>query len=99
MRVISSPNQDVKLVMFEKTDMPDSVMQDINGKKQFVKTGKVTEMTTYTFRDGFGEKLIVLSKDNTYRTLEGKIVNLELEVAYNDFQKKNSVKLVSVKEI
>jgi len=95
MKFISQDSQEVKMVMFENTDMPDSTMQEVNGKKVFVKTGKITAMTTYTFRDGFGEKLIILSKDNTYRNLEGEMVDIILEVVFNDFQKRNRISLVS----
>jgi len=83
----------VKLKMWEKTMMPESNMVDVGGKKQFVKTGKEIEMTTYTFTDTFGEKLIILSKDNSFRHLEGEEVIIELEVVFNDFQKKNRVTL------
>jgi len=98
MRFKSELIQEVKLVMYEKTMLPESNMQEVNGKKQFVKTGKETEMTTYTFRDGFGEKLVVLSKDNSYRALEGEIVELTIDCVYNDFTKKNRVSLVEVKK-
>jgi len=86
----------VKLKMWEKTMMPESNMIDVGGKKQFVKTGKEIEMTTYTFTDSVGEKLIILSKDNSFRTLEGEEVTIELEVVFNDFQKKNRVGLASL---
>jgi len=86
----------VRLVMFERTMMPESTMQEVDGKKKFVKTGKETEMTTYTFRDEFGDKLIVLSPKNEYRSLEGEDVSIEVEISYNDFQKRNRVSLKSV---
>jgi len=91
---------DVKLKMFERTMMPDSVAsKDSEGKTIFTKTGNKSEYTTYTFVDSFGEKLVFLSKDSSYRTFEGKFVNLVLEVVYDDFKRKSSVKLVSVKEV
>lgn len=92
---ISSTLDSVKLVMFERTMMPESEMKVVNGKKEFIKTGKEVENTTYTFRDSFGDKLIIMSKNNSFRTLEGEVVDLVIEVAYNDFQKKNRVSLVS----
>jgi len=95
MRFKTEKGSDTKLLMFERTMMPESIMQEVDGKKKFVKTGKEVEMTTYTFRDGFGDKLVILSKDNGYRNLEGGLVDLVLEVTFNDFQKKNTVKLVS----
>jgi len=88
----------VKLVMFERTMMPESTMETVNGKKEFVKTGKEVEMTTYTFRDGFGDKLVMLSKENGYRDLEGELVDITLDVKYNDFTKKTQTKLVGVQK-
>lgn len=90
--------QEVKLVMFEKTMLPESEAREVNGKKEFMKTGREVEFTTYSFRDSFGEKLVLLSKDNSYRSLEGEMVDLELEVKYNEFSRKNRVALVSVRK-
>jgi len=91
--IFKSPN--VKLAFFKKVDMPESVMKEIDGKKQFVKTGKMEEMTEYTFRDEVGDTFIILSKDNTLRELEGGYVDITIEVKYNDFQKKNRISLAS----
>jgi len=86
--------KDVKMVMWEKTEMPESIMsKDKEGKTVFTKTEKVLEMTTYIFRDIVGEKLVILSKDNGFRTMEGKDVKITLDVVFNDFQKKNRVTL------
>lgn len=94
-----SKEKDVKLVMWEKTLMPESTAgKDATGKSVFTKTGKMIEMTTYTFRDVVGEKLVVLSKDNNFRTLEGEDVEIVLDVVFNDFQKKNRVSLISLKK-
>jgi len=92
-----SQEKNVKLVMWEKTSMPESTMaKDKDNKTVFTKTGKDIEMTTYTFRDFVGEKLVLLSKDNSFRTMEGKDVSLVLDVVFNDFQKKNRTTLVSL---
>jgi len=88
-----SQEKDVKMVMWEKTEMPESNIIEKDGKKSFVKTGKMIEMTTYTFRDIVGEKLVILSKDNSFRLMEGKDVKIALDVVFNDFQKKNRVGL------
>lgn len=96
MKFKSQLGQDVKLKMWEKTLMPESIMAEEGGKKVFKKTGQKIEMTTYTFVDGFGEKLVFLSPDNGYRVLEGEIVDLVMEVEYNDFSKKNRLKLEQV---
>jgi len=90
--------QKVKLIMFEKTMLPESEMKEISGKKEFVKTGKETEFTTYTFRDGMGDKLVLLSKDNSYRSFEGEIVDIEIDVKHNEFTKKTQTKLASVRK-
>jgi len=88
--------KDVKLKMWERTMMPESNMVEKDGKKQFEKTGGTTEMTTYIFRDYAGETLKILSKDNSFRGLEGEEVKIGIEVVFNDFQNKNRVSLVSV---
>lgn len=98
MRFTSDSLQKVKLVMFEKTMMKDSEMKEVDGKKVFVKNGQETEFTTYTFRDSFGEKLVILSKENSYRALEGETVDIEVEIVYNEFGRKNRVSLASVKK-
>lgn len=87
--------EDIKLVMWEKTMMADSdTIVDADGKKKFVKNGKQTEYTTYFFRDGFGEKLVILTKENGYRHLEGGQVDISIDVQFNDFTKKNRVTLL-----
>lgn len=85
----------VKLVMFERTMLPESVSSKVDGKTIFTKTGKEIEHTTYTFRDSFGDKLILLSLNSDYRAFEGECVDITISVTYNEFQKKNLVKLVS----
>jgi len=96
MKFKSQLGQDVKLKMWEKTLMPESIMEKLDGKTVFKKTGQKIEMTTYTFVDGFGEKLVFLSSENGYRNLEGETVDIVMEVEYNDFSKKNRLKLESV---
>jgi len=86
----------LKLMLWEKTMLPESNQQLINGKKEFVKTGNMTEMTTYTFRDASGEKLVFLSSNNTYRALEGKVVEVYVNVEYNEFTRKNQLRLLEV---
>lgn len=86
----------IKLVMWEKTMMPESKSEIVNGKKQFIKTGNEVEMTTYIFRDSFGDIMKFLSKNNIYRTFEGGNVDITLDLSFNDFQKKNLLKLESV---
>lgn len=83
--------------MFERVDMPESKMEEgADGKKKFVKTGNKVEMTSYTFRDGFGDKLVLMSKENGYRALEGAIVDIEVELKHNSFTNKTQVSLGKV---
>jgi len=86
----------VELKMWEKTMLPESEMVEVNGKKAFKKTGKEVEMTTYTFRDSFGDVLVMLSDINTFRALEGEKVNIETEIVFNTFKNQNRVKLANV---
>jgi len=90
--------QKVKLMMWEKTMLPESEMKDVDGKKSFIKTGREVEMTTYTFRDGMGDKLEFLSKENGYRALEGETVDIEIDVKLNNFTKKIQTRLASVRK-
>ena len=92
--------KDVQLVMWDKTMMSDSKAEkDPTGKTVFVKTGSKSEYTTYTLRDGFGDKIILTSKDNSFRTLEGKKVDLFLEVKRDEFKNINKVSLVGMTEV
>ena len=95
MRFVSSQGQQVKLVMFEKTELPDSDIKEVDGKKVFIKNGKVTEYTTYTFRDMVGDKYIAVSKNNDYRIHEGKFCIITVDVVHNDFTRKTAVRLIS----
>lgn len=97
MKFITSEQTTVKLMMWERTLMPDSTMvkDEKTGKTDFIKNGKEVEFTTYTFRDSFGDKLVFMIKSDAYRILEGKFVDITLDVALNDFTKKTQTKLVS----
>lgn len=96
MRFITQED-DVQMLMWEKTLMPESKAEkDEKGKTVFVKTGNKVEMTTYTLRDGFGDKLVVLSSNNDYRTLEGKKVNVVMEVKFDEFNRKNKLTLAEI---
>jgi len=96
MRFITQED-DVQMLMWEKTLLPESKAEkDEKGKTVFVKTGNKVEMTTYTLRDGFGDKLVVLSSNNDYRTLEGKKVNVVMEVKFDEFNRKNKLTLAEI---
>jgi len=93
MRFTKDTLQNVKLAMWEKTELPDNELKD--GK--WVKTGRVTEKTTYTFRDATGEKLVILGS-NDYRNFEGELVDVTFELKFDEFKKRLSVKLGSVQK-
>lgn len=86
----------VEMVMFEKTEMPESVMKkDDKGKTVFEKTGNKIEKTTYTFRDLEGNKYVFMA-GNEFRSLERTAVDLELEIKYDDYTRKTKVSLKQV---
>jgi len=98
MRFITE-DKDVVLLMWEKTLMPVSVIEkDATGKTSFKKTGEKVEMTTYTLRDGFGDKIVLLSKENSFRTLEGEKVKILMEVKRDEFKNKNKLSLSEIKK-
>jgi len=80
----------IVLKMWEKTMMPESVLQD--GK--YVKTGKKLEQTTYTFVDEWGNKLVFLSDNQGLRKSEGKLGVLEVALTHDNFNKINKMKFV-----
>lgn len=87
--------KNVILVMFEKTMMPDSMYSE--EQKKYVKTGNKTERTTYTFRDEFGTKLVFLA-GNEYRALERESVDLDIELSFDDYNRKNKISLKNVRK-
>jgi len=99
--MIASPDKiaRVKLMFWKKTEMPESKMiEGADGKKSFVKTGSKVEMTTYTFRDSFGDSIEILSKENGYRVFEGKFVDVDFDIKFDEFKKVVRVKLAAVRE-
>jgi len=85
--------------MFEVSIMPGSEKFIVNGKTEFRKNPALpsVEMTKYTFRDGMGTKFEINSKENGYRTLEGEIVDVSLEISNDEFNKgRPKLKLVGV---
>lgn len=86
----------LKFVMWEKTDMPESAMsKDEKGKTIFVKTGNKIEKTTYTFKDEYGDKLVLMA-GNEWRGLEMEKVDVLLAINYDDFNRKVKVTLKKV---
>jgi len=88
--------KNLELVMWEQTDLPESVRTtDENGKTVFKKTGAKIGKTTYTFRSPEGDKLVLLG-ENTYRNLERKRVDVDVNIVYDDFNRKTKVSLNQV---
>lgn len=87
--------KDLKMIMWEKTELPENELVESNGKKEWKKTDKTVEKTTYTFRSIAGEKLILLA-NNEHRKLEGLICDVDLDISFNEFQRKNKISLSSV---
>lgn len=87
--------ENVKLKMWEKTDLPETNLN--NGIR--VKTGNKVEFTTYTFVDEWGSKLVFLTKSDRFRVLEGETGNLTLKIELDDFggRRKWKVSLVDFK--
>jgi len=83
-----------ELIMWDKVDMPESIKNETTGK--FEKTGKKIEMTNYIFRDFDGSKLVFTSNNPLYRTYERKDVIIQLELSYDDFNRKNKIQLRGV---
>lgn len=83
----------VDLIMWEKSEMPERAYNKVT--KEWTATGKTEEKTLYTFRDEMGDKVIFLS-GNDWRGLERSKVDLEMEIVYNDFDRKNKVSLKGV---
>jgi len=60
-----------------------------NEEGKWVNTGEKVEMTEYTFRDEFGDTLVVLGS-NEYRELEGREVELTLGINQRSFEGKTT---------
>lgn len=87
--------KNVEFKMWEKLEMDESSYN--KETKSFVKTGKKEEKTTYILRDLVGDKLVLLG-NNDYRNLEGKRVDVQLDLVHDEFKKINRIKFVSMSE-
>jgi len=90
--------QKVKMVMFSAQKLPESTMKEVDGKKSFVKTGNMVEFTKYVFRDEMGQTYEILTKENGYRNLEGKYVDVTLDIQVSEFDGKTKIKLGGIAE-
>lgn len=90
--MVKAEFEDLKLVMWKKREMPERVQNPET--KKWEKTNRVIEKTEYTFRDEFGD-IVVLLGDNEYRELEGRQCDVTIGIRYNEFERKNTVSLQS----
>jgi len=88
--------ENLKLVMWSKKEMKERAKNSASG--EWEDTGKLVEKTEYILRDEFGDVLKFIS-DNEYRQFEGSTVSLNLEIEYNEWQNKNTVKLTNMEQI
>lgn len=84
--------ENITLVMWKRRELPERTLNRETNKWE--KTGGVTERTEYTFRDEFGDILVLLG-NNDYRELEGKECDIVIGVRYNEFERKNTMSLES----
>lgn len=88
---------DMELKMWEKTLIAENLkgtdgkLVKENGKT--VKTGKVIEYTTYTFRNIAGEVEKIMSLKSDFRALEGKQVTVSFGINRSEFQGKTECKM------
>jgi len=83
----------IKMAMWEKTMLPEKKLNPETGKWE--KTGNKEERTTYTFKDEFGDKLVLMGK-NEYRVFEGEQVDITLALSYNDYDRVTKISLYNV---
>jgi len=83
--------KNLRLAMWEATELPERTWSD--EKKEWQKTGKVIEQTNYIFRDEFGTKLTLLSREAKYRDYEGKDCDVQVRITQREFQGKRTTSL------
>jgi len=82
--------ENLKLIMAEKSDLPER-KQGEGG--EWEKTGKTIEKTTYTLKDVLSSEKLVFLAGNDYRILEGKDVDIQVDIKFNDFSRKTAIVL------
>lgn len=85
----------LKLAMVEAVVMKDRTK---NAQGVWEDNGKTIEKTQYTFKDTLTHEKIVLFGKNDFRGFEGKIVNVQVDIKYNDFAKQVKLGLGSISE-
>lgn len=84
--------EQLQLVMWSKKELKERAK---GADGEWHDTGKMLEKTEYVLRDEWGDVLKFIA-DNEYRQFEGSMVTVTLEVEYNEWQNKNTVKLTSI---
>jgi len=95
--MIKAELQPMNLVLWEKKELPERQKNSVTG--EWDKTGKMTEYTTYTFRDEFGETLKFMMLDDGYRKWEGSEVQIVLGITYDDYNNVNKLKIESIEQL
>lgn len=91
--IIFKPQESMILKYWKKVEMKDKQRND---KGDYVATGKMVEMTGYSFFNEFGEELYFISPKNDFRDYEGKQVMISVKASYDDYGRKNKFVLDQV---
>lgn len=95
--MIKATLQPMTLVLWEKKELPERLKNSVTG--EWEKTGKMNEMTVYTFRDEFGETLKFMMQDEGYRKWENSEVEITLGITYDDYNNVNKLKIDSINQL
>jgi len=87
--MISVTFEPIKLALWKKRELNQRAK---NPEGKWVPTGGKEEKTEYTFRDEFGETIVLLG-DNTFRQYEGQEGEITLGIRYNEFERKSVLSL------
>lgn len=84
-----------ELAMFKTVKMPNRIP---GGDGKYIKdpSGAMVEMTGYYFVDEVGSQIYCVTKNDAYRAHKGSFCDIQLEVEYNEMDRKNKVTLKSV---
>jgi len=83
-----------EIKLWKKVEMPE---RKRNAQGVFEKTGGMSEMTGYVIHDEFGSELYIITSDSQFRTLVNvKGITVQLEVSYDDYGRKNKIKLAGI---
>lgn len=89
-------SKEMTLMMWSKNEMKERTKDPQTG--EWKDTGRTEEKTKYYLRDEFGDTLEFIS-GNEYREMEGSLVEVNMDISFNDFQNKNVVKLDSITQL